>query len=75
MIKLIFLGILIYFIYKTIKYLTRLVSAAEEKKNDHVNKAETKSRLNIDQKDIIEAKFQEIKPEEEEKEKKKPENE
>ncbi len=54
----------------------RLVAAPEEKKNDHVKATENKSRLNIDQKDIIEAKFQEIKPEEnKEEEKKKPENE
>lgn len=72
MLKFIITVLLVYFIYKIVKYLLRLVSAVNQNKNEHINSSEEKSRINIDQKDIIEAKFEEIKPEDE---KKKPENE
>jgi hypothetical protein len=68
MIRLIFYVILFYLIYRTIKYLTGLVSTPQERKNDHINNVkEKKSHYNIDQKDIIDAKFEEIKPDKDEK--------
>lgn len=70
MIKLIVYGIIIYFIYRSYKYLKRLF-ASPKKGQTEFKKAETpKSRLNIKKEDIIDAEFEDLKEKDKDKEKK-----
>jgi hypothetical protein len=71
MLRVIYYAILFYVFYKIITYLLRLFSASskrneDEPKNVQQNEPQNKKRYNIEQKDIVEASFEEIKEEKKE---------
>lgn len=65
MFRLIYYAILFYIFYKVISYLLRLFSASSKKNESEPNPVKQKDtdrkRFNIEQKDIVEASFEEIK--------------
>ena len=65
MIRIIFYAVLFYVFYKVVTSVLKMFSAATKKNENEPNpvqqKETTKKRLNIEQKDIVEASFEEIK--------------
>ncbi len=65
MLRIIYYAILFYIFYKVINYFLRLFSASSRKNESEPNpvqqKEPDKKRYNIEQKDIVEASFEEIK--------------
>jgi len=65
MFRIIYYAILFYIFYKVVSYLLRLFSASSKKNESESNPVKQKDtdrkRFNIEQKDIVEASFEEIK--------------